>query len=630
MSDAVMVPNWYKEISSFSGIISTFIIEGNIYDIYPCYNSRTGRYTLKNINDTIKDIFKKAGGDVSYDFMFYNLSTGFFDPDNNKSDDNRRTSAKLREKRSRLDRFKETLISLNENRTEINNQAVKDSEIIRTTLTTLPEVDGPDAAEPLKPTAIVLDFASRFLSSPDNLTENEIAFFLNLQFASNNARQPNNYKNTLILIVDKITDIPAWFYINNPNVRQVTITNPDRDTRGIAIKQEYADYFTGDNASQMESYIDLTDSMKLVEIKGLKNLLERNRETIGDVAELISIYKYGYKDDKWKQIRSKLLKTDIEENLRKRVKGQDEAIKKAVTIIKRAVSGISGMQHSSRTKPKGILFLAGATGTGKTELVKAITQELFEDERSLVRFDMSEYQEENSDQKLFGAPPGYVGYGQGGQLTNAVRANPFSVLLFDEIEKAHPSIMDKFLQILEDGRMTDGQGNTVYFSETLIFFTSNKGTYKDIYDSTGHLIGHESVIEVGDTYDQIHSKVTEALKNFFKPEVYGRIGDNNFVVFNIIDDKVARMISESLLMRISTNILKEQGVSLSITDEAKDWLIKSCQEQKYLNSGGRGIGNAVEELYLNPLGEFLFDNEISEGAAVTASLGENEITFTSD
>jgi len=149
------------------------------------------------------------------------------------------------------------------------------------------------------------------------------------------------------------------------------------------------------------------------------------------------------------------------------------------------------MQHSSESsKPRGILFLAGPTGTGKTEIVKAIAEALFEDEKTLIRFDMSEYTAEHSDQKLFGAPPGYVGYDNGGQLTNAVKNNPFSILLFDEIEKAHPNIMDKFLQILEDGRMTDGQGNTVYFSETLIFFTSNVGISRETIDPiTSRVVG---------------------------------------------------------------------------------------------------------------------------------------------
>ena len=172
--------------------------------------------------------------------------------------------------------------------------------------------------------------------------------------------------------------------------------------------------------------------------------------------QLVDLYKYGIRENQWTAMADKL-RDDPAAVLRRRVKGQEPAIDKIVTVLKRSVLGFSGMQHSSGTKPKGVLFLAGPTGTGKTEMVKAVTELLFGDERSYLRFDMSEYAAENADQKLFGAPPGYVGYEAGGQLTNAVRANPFSVLLFDEVEKAHPSIMDKFLQILEDHHLLHEQ-----------------------------------------------------------------------------------------------------------------------------------------------------------------------------
>ena len=621
MSDAPIIPNWFREISSFSGIISTFILEGNIYDIYPCYNSERGRYDFKSINDAVMDIFKDSGDENGYDFLFYNLATGFFDPE--KSDEeNKKTSLKLSTKRSWLNRFNQVLLTLNEKRSESTNQLVRDSEVIKATLTTSGD-DAPDDGSD-KPVSIVLDFASRFLSSPDNLTEDEIAFFLNLQYASNNAKTSDSgYKNTLILIVDKFSDIPSWFTCNNPNIRRVTVPNPDRSIREIAVEFYYGSLWK-DDAKKLQQYVDLTDGMKLAEIRSLRIMLGRNRETITDVSDLISIYKYGYKENKWRQIREKLsLEKDIEGKIQERVKGQKRAVEKAVDIIKRAVTGVSGLQHSSATKPKGILFFAGTTGTGKTELVKAIAKLLFEDERAIVRFDMSEYHEENSDQKLFGAPPGYVGYSQGGQLTNAVRANPFSILLFDEIEKANPTIMDKFLQILEDGRMTDGQGNTVYFSETMIFFTSNEGTYKEVTDPDGN-VRKESVIHVGDPYEKIETTIMSALKKFFKPEVFNRIGENNFVVFEMINAEVAEAIAEAMLTKINEQIEKEQEITLNLTQQAKERLKTLCKHEDYLKYGGRGVGNAIEEHYLNPLGKFLFDDNIGAGAEITVSVSDDD------
>jgi len=316
--------------------------------------------------------------------------------------------------------------------------------------------------------------------------------------------------------------------------------------------------------------------------------------------------------------------------IKKRVKGQEEAIDKIVRVIKRAVVGLSGLQHSSNTKPRGILFLAGPTGTRKTEIVKAVTELLFEDEKMLIRFDMSEYSAEHSDQKLFGAPPGYVGYDNGGQLTNAVKNNPFSVLLFDEIEKAHPNIMDKFLQILEDGRMTDGQGNTVYFTETLIFFTSNVGISKEIIDPhSGKVTGRENIVTPGDPYNVIQDKVEKAMKDHFKPEVINRIGEN-IVVFNYIDETASKGIAQAQIENINSNLKKNNKVNVTMDKEAFDLLFSFCWQDKPRSNGGRGIGNVIEERYLNPLAEFIFDNACKEQDTVVVKTKNGALLFTKE
>ena len=326
------------------------------------------------------------------------------------------------------------------------------------------------------------------------------------------------------------------------------------------------------------------------------------------------MYKYGIKENMWETIDEEAV-NNLENSLEERVKGQDRAIKKVSSVIKRAVTGMSGLQHSSNgNKPKGILFFAGPTGTGKTELTKALAEVLFGDENNCIRFDMSEYSESHSDQKLFGAPPGYVGYEAGGQLTNAVKEKPFSILLFDEIEKAHPSIMDKFLQILEDGRMTDGQGNTVYFSESLIIFTSNLGITKKTIDSSGNE-RREQLVSIDETYEGMENKVINGIKAHFKPEVVNRIG-NNIVVFDFIRDEVSQLIVKSQIKKINENIKRLKKIDIEISQETLEYYYKLSKEKNILEMGGRGIGNMIEEKYINELSNYIFDSRNEKGKII--------------
>lgn len=473
------------------------------------------------------------------------------------------------------------------------------------------------APAPRASLACVYSLASRLTSRPSDLSAEENAVFMNLLIGCADAiRADGVNRNALVLVVNKRADVPPWFFANNPEVRPIVIPNPDRDARKLFVSAAFGCLAAPELASVREKFVDITDSMKIRELDELRRLQAKSATPAARIAELVDVYKYGLKENKWAAIADKL-RDAPEEKLRQRVKGQNRAVDKIVTVLKRSVMGFSGMQHSSGTKPKGVLFLAGPTGTGKTEIVKATTELLFGDERSYLRFDMSEYASENSDQKLFGAPPGYVGYEEGGQLTNAVKANPFSVLLFDEVEKAHPSIMDKFLQILEDGRMTDGQGNTVYFSESLIFFTSNVGISEEVLDEHGRAVGRRNIVQPGEPYDEIERKVNEAMATHFKPEVLNRIGEN-IVVFDYIDASASALIVGAQLAKINRNIEARCGIRVKPTPACTAWLCERALDGEVREKGGRGIGNLVESRYLNPLSTFIFDAAVRAGESIVA------------
>ena len=291
---------------------------------------------------------------------------------------------------------------------------------------------------------------------------------------------------------------------------------------------------------------------------------------------------------------------NMEARLHERVVGQDEALEAVANAVRRSRSGLQ-----DRKRPIGSFIFLGPTGVGKTELARALAEFLFDDQNAMVRIDMSEYQERHTISRLFGAPPGYVGYEEGGQLTEAVRRRPYSVVLFDEIEKAHPEIFNALLQILDDGRMTDGQGRVVDFKNTIIIMTSNLG----------------STLWMNDPTTVTREQITEVLRTFFKPEFLNRVDE--IVVFKPLTRKNLAEIVGIQLKHVA-DLLAERGYKLEIAPAARDYLAEAGYEPEF---GARPLKRAIQREIMDPLARDLLSGKFAEGATIRIDARNGELVF---
>jgi ATP-dependent Clp protease ATP-binding subunit ClpB len=342
------------------------------------------------------------------------------------------------------------------------------------------------------------------------------------------------------------------------------------------------------------------ENAKLEELQTDQKMLKEEVDS-EDIAEVVA---------KWTGIpvsrmmegeKEKLLK--MEERLAMRVVGQDKAIMAVANAVRRARSGLQDPE-----RPIGSFIFMGPTGVGKTELARALAEFLFDDEQYMVRVDMSEYMERHSVARLIGAPPGYVGYEEGGYLTEAVRRHPYSVVLFDEIEKAHPDVFNALLQILDDGRMTDGKGRTVDFKNTVLIMTSN--------------VGSQWIQELGSRdHAEMERRVTEALRATFKPEFLNRTDE--IVIFNSLgQDEIKKIVA--IQIRLLCKRLETSKITLELTSEAEAFLANSGFDPVY---GARPLKRAIQHLIQDPLALKILDGSVGEGGHIIADVKNGEVIF---
>lgn len=589
-SSSFQKPRWLRDLLRFLPLKSQFVLSGNVSDLQACEVS-PGVITPQTFNLSLRDALLEAGYNqvLSWDPLagFRVLARSDSDPATD-----------------------ETLLR-DLGLTPVEGAAAAGPDLLSATLPRLINRSG-------EPIALLVDFASRLVVRSDGLTAAEHQLFTQALVLAHQARprpageRRKPFFNTVLWIVEKEGDLPDWLLVDNPRLRHIPVSKPDLLARRAVAASLLRGLDGGRGATAdalqkaSQSFVESTEGLLLLDLNAIAQLARVEGVAMERIADAVRRYKVGVTEDPWLKIdRQKIREADG--FIRRRVKGQTHAVTHMLDIVKRAMTGVGASRKGSR--PRGVAFLAGPTGVGKTELAKTITSLLFGDESAYIRFDMSEFSAEHSDQRLIGAPPGYVGYDVGGELTNAIRERPFSVVLFDEIEKAHPRILDKFLQILDDGVLTSGRGDRVYFSEALIVFTSNLGIYRQ--DENGERVAN---VLHGDAFETVRRKVGSEIERHFKlvlnrPEILNRIGEN-IIVFDFIREDVAAEIFDQMV-DATLGDLGEQQLQVVLAEQARESLRQLCLND--LSNGGRGIRNQLEAHLINPLARALFDQDAKPG-----------------
>ena len=369
------------------------------------------------------------------------------------------------------------------------------------------------------------------------------------------------------------------------------------------VQSEKEEVVAADSTEDYQKAADLkTRECQLIEsIDALNKKMKPKQITVQDIANVI---------ESWTKIPVKKITEaetqkllNLETNLHKRIVGQDEAVSSVARAIRRNRAGLK-----STKRPPSFIFV-GPTGVGKTELAKSLAYEMFGSEDAMIRIDMSEYMESHSTSKLIGAPPGYVGYDDAGQLTDKVKRKPYSIILLDEIEKAHPDVFNILLQVLDDGKLTDSQGNSVSFSNTIIIMTSNAGSNLN----TNSIGFGKSTID--------NNKIMDSLKEVFRPEFLNRVDE--IISFDALTKEQLLQIVD-LMLKDTIKALKEKDISIEITPSAKNFILEKGTDIKF---GARPLRRAIQRYVEDELSEMILKNELQDGQNVVVDLQENKLKF---
>ena len=482
--------------------------------------------------------------------------------------------------------------------------------------------------------AVVMRFVDRYLSYTDRQSDadKQLSMLIQKAVLTIPPLGQGGHPSRLLLVFDLETGVPQEINTLFPAARSVLVQPPTLEEREQFFLQFASRFSVGSepppdlakDTSHRTLLAQLSDGLRMQDLLSLTLLSQR--EQLGLSAKqfpsLLNRFKFGSRENAWSKVDANSLR-NAKQVLSKRVKGQDEIIEEVVPVLIRAKLGMSDLTGSvDSSKPRGAFFFVGPTGVGKTELSKAIAELIFGDESALIRFDMSEYSEEHQQARLIGAPPGYVGFDQGGQLTNAIQEKPFSVVLFDEIEKAHGRILDKFLQVLDDGRLTDGLGKTVYFTESIIVFTSNIGTAPPPRRAGPTDSAARTLAGPPATAEEVYSNLSRlaypelcdhfrgAVRNYFvnvlgRPEILNRIGEDNILVFHFLTDGTAKaQIIDQQIDNMRKALKAKHPVDVHCTPAMKRLLM--VHPSGFDRNGARGVRNLLNRYVLNRLASDLF------------------------
>ncbi|MCG8653896.1 MAG: AAA family ATPase [Pirellulales bacterium] len=492
--------------------------------------------------------------------------------------------------------------------------------------------------QPQVPVGIAIRFSDKLFNDRERHTDSERPLLVLLEKTISQAAYIadgplQGRRNSLVLIASKLGTIPDRLYQDNPFISLIQVQRPPVEERRTFISRFLENFCDGGSLRQDQvdrvgrEFADLTDGLTACDLDAIRRTSVAEEISIASPKVLVDYYKYGRRDDPWEHLDSEKIRHG-KESMEQRVIGQPHALDAVERMLISARVGISMTEPTTQSgKPKGVFFFVGPTGVGKTELAKAMTELVFSDETAFARFDMSEYAERHSAEKFTGSAPGYVGYEEGGLLTNRVIQRPFSLLLFDEIEKAHGQIMDKFLQILEDGRLTDGKGQTAYFSQAVIVFTSNIG-------SSTLPINPEDIPKGRPRYDQIRKHFLDAVRKHFneelgRPELLNRLGDN-VVVFDIIRPDHVEPICHKFLRGLEASARLRHELHLNFEYDSLVGLVQDLMLQEgNILFGGRRVRTLLEDLVQSRLNAWVFEHGPPRGANIKVGVEVNENALSS-